>query len=86
MSRTSGGRGLLLVLAVLIVLAAAVDLLRPESVLVGAWNRINPPKTPKERASETFERFGAPPLPRSNRVEWERTRDAILGTRSPGPA
>lgn len=82
MSRTSGRRGLLLVLLALVLLAAIVDLVRPDSFILGVWNRPTERETPVERAVEQLKRNRAVPLPRSNRVGERDTRSVIPATRT----
>lgn len=68
MSRISGGRGLLMALLVLVLLAGIVDVLRPESLILGTLRGAKSrPQTPAERAVEEFQERREVPLPASKR-------------------
>ena len=87
MSRLSGRRGLIVVFLVLALLAGIVDLLRPESVILGTWRSLQSrPLTPAERAIEEFQRAREVPLPRANRIWDGRTRGSISPTGAPRAA
>jgi len=83
MSRTFGGRGLLVVGLILVFLAVVADLLRPESLILGIWRDPGTPQTPIERAVKDFTKGRQEPPPRSNRVEGRGTRGVMSGAHSP---
>lgn len=86
MSRTSGRKGLVVIVLALVLLAGIVDLVRPGSLILGAWRRMNPPQTPLERAVKDFKEGRPVTIPRSNRVEHRGPQGVILPSRSPTPA
>ena len=83
MSRSSGRNGLSLVILVLAILVVAVDLMRPDSFILGAWRGATPRQTPVERLMNEFKRTKQVPLPRSNRVVAPDSRNVIPATQAP---